>query len=31
LGHRSIKTTECYLHWLPELGHGGVDLLANLQ
>ncbi|QTH70313.1 tyrosine-type recombinase/integrase [Pseudoalteromonas xiamenensis] len=29
LGHNNIKTTEAYLHWLPELGHGGVDLLAN--
>lgn len=29
LGHSSIQTTEMYLHWLPELGHGGVDLLAD--
>lgn len=28
LGHQDIRTTEGYLHWLPELGHGGVDLLA---
>nr|WP_272943725.1 tyrosine-type recombinase/integrase [Gayadomonas joobiniege] len=31
LGHSSIKTTQCYLHWLPELGHGGIDLLANMR
>lgn len=30
LGHRSIKSTERYLHWSPELGHQGTDLLANL-
>lgn len=29
LGHQNIKTTETYLHWLPELGHGGADLLAD--
>lgn len=30
LGHQSIRSTERYLHWSPELGHHGVDLLANL-
>ncbi|GGQ11094.1 tyrosine-type recombinase/integrase [Shewanella litoralis] len=30
LGHQSIKTTERYLHWSPELGHKGGDLLAEL-
>jgi integrase/recombinase XerD len=30
LGHLSIKSTERYLHWSPELGHQGCDLLANL-
>jgi site-specific recombinase XerD len=29
LGHSNIKTTQSYLHWLPELGHGGIDLLAG--
>ena len=31
LGHSNIKTTQSYLHWLPELGHGGIDLLASWQ
>jgi len=31
LGHKDIKSTERYLHWLPELGHGGVDLLKNWE
>lgn len=30
LGHQSIKSTERYLHWSPELGDQGIDLLANL-
>ncbi|MCF2949659.1 site-specific integrase [Paraglaciecola aquimarina] len=29
LGHSDIRTTSRYLHWLPELGHGGVDLLSG--
>lgn len=29
LGHSDIRTTQGYLHWLPELGHRGIDLLAN--
>ena len=31
LGHHSIKSTERYLHWSPELGHQGCDLLASLE
>lgn len=30
LGHQNIQSTERYLHWSPELGHQGRDLLANL-
>ncbi|MBB1348318.1 site-specific integrase, partial [Pseudoalteromonas sp. SG45-2] len=29
LGHSDIRTTQSYLHWLPELGHGGIDLLTS--
>lgn len=29
LGHNSLKTTQNYLHWLPEMGGGARDLLAN--
>jgi site-specific recombinase XerD len=31
LGHTDIRTTQTYLHWLPELGHGGTDLLQRLE
>lgn len=31
LGHQNIRATARYLHWSPELGHHGVDLLANLN
>ena len=31
LGHTSIRTTERYLHWLPELGHGGTDLVDTWE
>lgn len=32
LGHRSIKTTMRYVHWIPRYHHsGGVDLLARLE
>ena len=30
LGHTDIRITQTYLHWLPELGHGGTDLLKIL-
>lgn len=30
LGHQSLRTTQTYLHWLPELHHGGVDLLRGV-
>ena len=29
LRHNSLKTTQNYLHWLPEMGGGARDLLAN--
>ena len=29
LGHTDIRTTQTYLHWLPELHHGGADLLQR--
>ncbi|MBH0071156.1 tyrosine-type recombinase/integrase [Pseudoalteromonas sp. NZS127] len=28
LGHTSIRTTERYLHWLPEMAHSSHDLMA---
>jgi len=31
LGHRDVKTTSRYLHWLPELGNSGKDLLADWE
>lgn len=31
LGHTDIRTTQTYLHWLPELHHGGTDLLKSLE
>lgn len=31
LGHTDIRTTQRYLHWLPELHHGGADLLKTLE
>jgi integrase/recombinase XerD len=31
LGHTDIRTTQTYLHWLPELRHGGADLLKTLE
>jgi site-specific recombinase XerD len=32
LGHRSLRTTERYLHWIPNYrqGHGERDLIAQL-
>ncbi|MBU3006129.1 tyrosine-type recombinase/integrase [Paraglaciecola arctica] len=29
LGHADIRTTQHYLHWLPELNNGAQDLMAN--
>ena len=29
LGHSNLKTTQNYLHWLPEMGSGARDLLAH--
>jgi integrase/recombinase XerD len=29
LGHSDIRTTQRYLHWLPELNNGAKDLLAG--
>lgn len=31
LGHSNLKTTQLYLHWLPEMGGGGRDLLESWQ
>lgn len=31
LGHSDVRTTSRYLHWLPQLGHGGVDLLSGWE
>ena len=31
LGHGDVKTTSRYLLWLPELSHGGRDLLAQWE
>ncbi len=31
LGHADIRTTQRYLHWLPELNNGAQDLLANWE
>lgn len=29
LGHADIRTTQTYLHWLPELNNGAQDLMAD--
>lgn len=29
LGHADIRTTQTYLHWLPELNNGAQDLMAG--
>jgi len=31
LGHADIRTTQHYLHWLPELNNGARDLLADWE
>jgi site-specific recombinase XerD len=31
LGHADIRTTQTYLHWLPELNNGAQDLLADWE
>jgi site-specific recombinase XerD len=31
LGHADIRTTQSYLHWLPELNNGAQDLMADWE
>ena len=31
LGHSSIRTTELYLHWLPEMAHHSSDLMMGWE
>ena len=31
LGHADIRTTQHYLHWLPELNNGAQDLMADWE
>lgn len=31
LGHADIRTTQTYLHWLPELNNGAQDLMADWE